>query len=808
VRHSGLRVSVTVLVVSVLGCVAPSAAGSAHAQASATASATAPDSSAAPRVVPETGMDDNPIGVTFQTLSSNASGAIRIDNVPAAGTATPGNLNYAVISRSDRSVVSSGNVTRDVAGVTQLLAMARQLGVSRANIMVVSGTAGVDSGAIPAFNSLALLLGVADPGLTGPLLQALTAQSAPFSLLGIPAGASGSAWLNVGLVTADIPPAPPYTLPSKGDIIGRLQWNITTNQYDYTSQEFPQFDTNVVQGGVATNVMTFNGGDYPAGDTAGTSGFHVLVVDSVTLRVLANQTLPTNGGSTPVASLQEAFATQLAADAHMPGFQQFYANKQPPVVLLQSYGHPVGSAQAWQNAANTVAELGGNRLVFLALNPSSDYSLVGRLGARSSAVDASTILGQPGPLAGVLTRTRNMTFEPAEAGPANGVNLQMLALAYQPPDPFKAFTGGDLAAEAWIGVQLHLCTSLTDCNVRQAYWSDYRDRWNTKEGVLELLQFPQGQSQFNLAQFQDVQRELRLEFLYVDNVQSYFDTLSAVFYAAKGDSIVSIMKIAEDVINAVKPPSTEKTVYTLSLISKILAVGAFAGPPISPITSGLSAAFALGSYLVSQSGVSALPEQLRARTDLLGQDLSTHLSAAADSFDNIGRMIVSDAGKLTDFQGLYLTPAWRLGASSRPAKGAIDLAAQRWFATEFVPVAFPWLAIASGATPNNLRCAHVGLDEIFYNQPWRNQPALAQIRTIVKWENDKPVTQSVFFSKFPNLLREDNGPPAGVIDSLFAQVPGSAAPLLNPYAFMTDANFGMTRNVVDDSFCSTRPQQP
>jgi hypothetical protein len=92
----------------------------------------------------------------------------------------------------------------------------------------------------------------------------------------------------------------------------------------------------------------------------------------------------------------------------MDGFDQFYATKQAPLVLMQSYGSPVGGAQAWQDAAATVAELGGNRLAFLNLDADhGDFSLVGQVGGQAYAVTAAKILGQAGPLSGVLTRTRD-----------------------------------------------------------------------------------------------------------------------------------------------------------------------------------------------------------------------------------------------------------------------------------------------------------------------------------------------------------------------------------------------------------------
>jgi hypothetical protein len=744
------------------------------------------------------GPEDNPVGVPFETLSGDASGAVRVDDAAAPGTTVPGNLNFAIISRTNRSVVTSGSVPRDQPGVTQLIAKAGAY--SDADLMVVSGTSGIDNPALPDLRKLARLLGVSDTGLTSAMTDALTRQSAPFSVLGIPGGAAGTAWLNVGLVPADLPPSPPFVLPPKGDIIGKLQWNITTDQYDYADEQFPQFDTDVIHGTTPTGTMTFNGGEYPADVTAGTSGFHVLVVDSVTLRVLADQTLPTNGGTTPVASLQEAFARQLAADAHMEGFEQFYANKQAPLVLMQSYGSPAGAAQAWQGAAGTVADLGGNRLAFLNLDADhGDFSLVGQVGGQAHAVTAATILGQAGPLSGVLTRTRTMAFEPAAAGPADGVNGQMLALAYQAPRPFPPFTGGEAAAEGYIGAQLHLCASEAGCDVRRAYWALYRAvTWGTEAQRLGDIPFPTGQGRFSTTDFDAVRSKLHAEFLDVQDVRDYFTELASVFYSAQSHAVIDVKDVGDAVLAAVQPPSVEQTVSLLTFIARVVSLGAFAGPPVSALAAGLSAAFSLGAFMVSASGKSTLPDRIQARTDQLSTELAADLGHTAANFSMIGRLIASDDGKLREFQKVRLTDAWKLEPSSEPAKAAITKAARQWFAAALAPAAAPFLAIAWNATPNDLACDFYLDGTRYTGHPWRNEPALAQFRAVIGYGNGQPVTQSVFFSKEPDVYQTDNGPPESLVRFLFESRTGV---LLNHYAFMSDATFGRTRNVVNGNFC-------
>jgi hypothetical protein len=765
--------------------------------------AAAGDNTCAAREPSPIGAADNPIGVPFETLSADPSGAIRVDEVPAAGTSRPGRLNYAVISRADRSCLMSGNVAADAAGLAELRKTASADVLAKKYLMVVSGASGIPGAPAADIRALFLQLGVGDAALTPDVLQSLTTQSAPFSVLGIPGAARGTGWLNAGLVAGDTSPVPPFRLPPTGDIAGYLQWNITTNQYDFVDEQFPEFSTDTIHDGLPTGVMRFNGDDYPASVTAGTSGFHVLVADAVNLHVLANQTLPTNGGPTPVTTLQEAFARELKADTQRDGFQQFYAAKAPPLILLQSYGHPFGASQAWQNAADTIAELGGNPLAFLGLKEDSgSFSLAGRLGGSDYTALASSYTGNPGPLSGVLTRTRTMAFEPAATGPLNGINSQMIALAYQRPQPFQPFTGGEAKAAAWIGFTLKLCTAEAGCNVRQAYWSKYRAKdWLEQAVKLGRLGFPLGAG-FTKDAFDAVQSKLIGEFTDVYDVKRYFAELAEVFSDAQSATQVNIKAIGDKVLDNVKPPAGEHSAFPFDLVKEILGFVEPEEEVAQVFIKALSAVLSLVAGYVDQSGQPTLPEKITTKTGELAQVLSRELTMAADTFGVIGRLIASDNGKLQKFQSLASTPEWELEPSRAPARRDITKAAQEWFASQLVPAAFPWLITAWGATPNDLSCYYytdLRHPVKVHVKPWSDEPAQAQLREVVAFQDGHPVTQSVFFGGAFHKGAHTTNPN----DSLAAYLFGTDAEQvgLNRHSFISKTTFGDPHRVTNDRGC-------
>jgi hypothetical protein len=257
------------------------------------------------------------------------------------------------------------------------------------------------------------------------------------------------------------------------------------------------------------------------------------------------------------------------------------------------------------------------------------------------------------------------------------------------------------------------------------------------------------------------------------------------------------------VLDNVRPPSVESTVSTLTLISRILGVAKPKEKSPLVFIKALSAVLSLVTYLVNRSGQSTLPDTIRARTGELAKVLARDLTATADTFGAIGRLIASDNGTLERFQSLVkYSPEWDLGPSSVPAREGIAKAAQQWFATQLAPVAFPWLVIGWGATANNLSCYYIKYHKfpVRYDvKPWRNEPILAQTRTVVAFQDGLPVSQSVFFGGAYQQDVPTTNPSDSLADYLFGSRTGQVG--LNLGSFLSQASFGAPHRITNGQHC-------
>jgi hypothetical protein len=745
-----------------------------------------------------------PIGRSLETLSDEPTGAIRLDGDPLAGTDKPQELSWAVLARGTGGSVASGSATANAAGVASLAALVTQYkknaqGDPYQYLMVVSGFHGLPSDAAATFNTdVAEPLGVADPGLSADQLTALSNNSAPFSIVGIPGGAPGAAWVDVGLLTADLPPTPPFVLPPAGDMTGNIQRDSSTDQYNFVSTRFVNFTTSLANPGDAANAMSVDGVTYPSDAVArNTSGFQVLILDSTTLHLLANQTLVTNGGTQSVTTLQQAFLDQLTADVALPGFEQHTAAKSPPLFFIQSFGHPTDSTPAFVSAADLIGRLGGSSVVFKGLNDTSTYSLVGGLTSGKFAQEASTVIGQAGPLAGILARVRNMTFQPLAAGPATGVNTDMVSVAYQDPRPFPAFTPAQVKAETWIGQQptLGLCTaSETACDIRPEYYERYSYTWSSKADKLNALAPPTNPQGFTVDDFNAVKAQLYKEFSAVGDVQDYFAKLQIPFEKASTQH-ADFHAIAQAVVDAVRPPPSDTTTpWVLGLISKIVLIGSFLPPPGNTLAAGISASFALLAYLSQPSGASNFPQQLQVKAEQLADTLQTRLNDVADSMINTAELFVSDWGKLQTFEARLAdkNSGWILPDNPAPTVKKVTQAAGQLFAQSFVPLAYPQLMAAYGATTaNEVACKSRSGEELLPWYPWQDMTMKAQLTAMEGFKDGQPYNLVYWFSRWPFAWDHDRGegPNDAVADVLF-NGPSDGGVGLNKTAFISEAVFG------------------
>jgi len=736
---------------------------------------------------------DSPIGVRIETLSNDPRGAIRIDNAPVENTKDRNGIFVAVIDRVTRGVPTDGSATypRTAAGVNQALDLAKKWS-GTGYLVAVSGAHGLpDRAAFDTFNELAVFLGVDQPGLSARERDALL-NAAPFSVLGIPKGAKAASWTNIGLVAGE--GLPPTSVPAspRGSLEGYLRLNSATSRYDYANDDYALFNSAAGGSLQADNVIEFKGKTYPAFPFMGTDAFHVLVVDSLTLRVLDHQVLATNGGPAPISD-QAYFAAQLQKDATLtaPFPPPSELNKKPPLLVIQSIGHPHAVGRGWQDAADTIGRLGGNRLGFMGLDGTSDYSLVGSLTAGPSAVEASTALGQPGPVGGVLTRTDDSTFVPLVAGPPGGVNTELVALARRPLTSFPPFEGpGPSAAQTYIAKTLNLCDeSAATCDIRKAYYLHYANKWDVKYTDLNVMRFP-ADSGFTQADFEAVRGRLQTEFSAVSRVKAYFEELQKPFDMAAVPGRIDLKVIGDAVLKEVNPPPDGTTAFVLGLVGKIVAVGGFLPPPASAVAAGLSATFGLAAYLVNNSGAPNLPDESPAKAAELAGDLQKRMFDTADSMTGLGLLFVSDYGKLMGAAARLNTPSWELPANPAASLEKIKLSSQQWFAEALVPVAFPWLLqVTQNVYADELTCG----SNYHY---WENEPRTAQMTAVTGWNDAGEHSYGViFFSRVVRWSDRDDYAPSARLASLLFDKPDQhdGALGLTRAAFMSPRVFGQLR---------------
>ncbi|HEY6472374.1 MAG TPA: hypothetical protein VIY26_05755 [Acidimicrobiales bacterium] len=732
-----------------------------------------------------------PIGVSFETLSSDPAGAIKIDGRPLPDTSNRSGIFLAVVNRTNRAELRCGTAARSFPGVDHLLNILNSYAAQKNDnyLAVVSGAHGLpDKASVDRLSDLAVAVG--GSRFSADETQQLLAGQ-PFSIVGIAGGTSGAAWTDVGHPGDGV----------AGDITGYLQQNSSTGRYDYVSPETPSFDTQVGGAQPGRNTIRVGQNLYTAALPAGASdGFQIVAVSSTSLQLFRNVAVPTNGpGNVPVE--QDILRQTLEY------FTQPATDGRPPLVFIQSIGHPQGESPAWANpglpyqwdgAATWIERLGGTRLAFNSLGGTADYTLVGSATSGPTAVEASSVLGQPGPLVGVLARTHDYGFQPLNAGPPGDINLEFIQMAYQAPQPFPAFSGGEALAETYIAHKLFLCPKeKQSCSIRPLYYQSASENWLADAGSVRAFSYPRGAG-FTDNDFERVKRQLVTEFGYVAQVKSYFAALQAPFGTAKETALIDVKTIGNEIFDAVNPPPADNsTSWWLGFTSKVLAVvGAIAPPPGKNVAAGLAAAFALASYLTASDGTPQLADVVKVKADALAGQLSRRLIATSNSLTGEEKIFLSDYGKLKGVWENRNKDPWVI-VNDPKATNAIILAARQWFAQQLVPVAYPYLIRATPppigpTTANGLYCGSIR------GHPWASEPASAQIFAIEGWDkNGAPPIRTTYFFAGQGLgyVGAFNTPSAKVTKELFDPVKDpTTGPLgLNKLAFLSPRVFPLAR---------------
>ncbi len=683
--------------------------------------------------------DIPPAGVRLDALTEQANIALDGELVlPGSSGCNPDvpdactQLQYLVLDRRTLERVALGSVDANVAGIKEL--GTRIDGYSGSlNYLVVLNWVGVVGGAEleadrDAIGSLLREIGA--PPLTAAQRQRIQrdvagAQYSPGSAVGVAGAPAGSAFLRLGY----FPSCPrPCVFQNHGGMSGYLRLNGVTGKYDFVFTDYVDFDTdsNQTHADSSPAELTIKLGDQtytrrnPGG---GVSGFHVLLLYPDTLVPFGNLLITTNaadGAEQPAAVRELASLLTRQAD-----------NPVRPLVIVQAFGTPHGSDDVWDQAARQIERLGGTRQVFDAMNTDDPrplngesakrkgpYAFVGRVGSSAPLAEASYSLnGLPGRLSGVLIRARDSGFEPMLAGPPANidgrslVNTELIHIANQAPQPFPAFKDSDgrpidaAAAEAvqkFLGGPdvTKLCAAARPtCDIRQTYYQSYGADWPKVQGALQNAEKKCAvpHTGFAPAQCEGIRAELLDEVLNVESVVRYFgpEGLQQAFGAADVDGLANLNNIAQTIKDAVNPPAADNTTSsTLTALSYLSQVG-YATPETTPVAAVLGTALSLAGYFTkANGGPDLIGPQVTTSASKLGVELAENYNQAGDHLDDLGRLIVSDYGKLIDVANrVDAAPGpgetdWRVGSVGN-ARAGLDRAAKQTIYERLVPLAYP-----------------------------------------------------------------------------------------------------------------------
>lgn len=626
--------------------------------------------------------DDPPIGARLHTIRSGAANiTVGADTVVAPTTRETA---YAVLERATRKVVKSGTVSVEKAGAAELLSLCRSYAATDDHMMIVSSANGRPPEAVPVLGDLLTCLGGAR--LTG-LEQTGLYYFNPFTFIGLPGAPTGAAWSKVPLQSSQ----------RDADIDAWLQFNDATQKYDIVDLRQPTYDTRLPGKPAGTNAMRFNGSELTARlENGATAGLHLVAVDDAA-RVLQNSMVPTNGPGGD-AQLQATMAKTLRDAANLPG---------RPTLLLQTVGNVKAAAEPWNDAAELIAALGGNRWAFNELQgqDGAGYALVGRLDHDLPAAEASPVLGdQAARLVGNLARTRRSYLEPLVQTTAGTITTQMTEVLSQQPEPFPTV---NVPAMTYLAKRLGFCgEAAATCDLRAAYWKRYRSEWLGKKSTLENAQYPGEGRGFDEAQFRATKTQLVAEVTYLTDTRNYFEQLKRPFEKAQRATQVDLRAITDTVKKELNPGDGWMTpAWKLKLTSYSLKVGVFAGPPASTVFEGMSAVFMLSSFLSDDAGRPTLADRLQVRADRLGEQLADAYDQAGQNIDAIALIVASDWGRLRTV-GSKVDNEWAIAAQDGKALVELRKAARTSAAKTLAVSAYPALVMARPPVgdANGLEC--------------------------------------------------------------------------------------------------------
>ncbi|UUY05439.1 hypothetical protein LRS13_07935 [Svornostia abyssi] len=609
-----------------------------------------------------------------------------------------------------------------------------------------------------------------------PIPAITTGSSGGWSVVGVPGTPAGSAFQNNGTARNS-------SNPTQGAMQGYLQLD-ANDAFAFVPAERLQLDLAAPGAPAGQNQMvvgssTFASGPLADGGTACSGGIQIVTLSAENLIPAANRTFATNGcgASADAANLQAAtsYVQSLGAGSTSGTL----------LALVQTIGVPRDPAtdpSLWSSFANAVGGLGGT--ITAVGDGSGSYSLVAGLGISGFPLveGSSAFTGQPARITGVLQRARNGNFTPLVSSQTGSFQYGLATLAYQAPQPANP-TAGQQAALAYIAetvldlnapAQGESCYVPATPDVRSEYCnSKYYNSWGGFASQLRGLAYPSGQS-FSATDWTTVINQLAPKEGYgeFNAVGSLWSTISTAQGTNTQDSVQAVALAQQEAATIVgKLTGASSTVGSwltflgdLSDAADRLAevVSEDLGGPLGFIAAGLlvsgdtanlpNGAPNLGAFNVQAADFAA--------------DLAESYGQATSELTHLGDLIVSDPGKLEDFdQGsqyaLNDTPALNTG---------LTLAAAQFGWKSLFPAAFQIIQLPQGTGVNtgvtdarNYQCSVMYGSQVGSYYPFPNAQPSAQLLNPTLW---------VVVRKGAGIPNGSNGdspatPPASLTDPLF-----------------------------------------
>jgi hypothetical protein len=342
------------------------------------------------------------------------------------------------------------------------------------------------------------------------------------------------------------------------------------------------------------------------------------------------------------------------------------------------------------------------------------------------------------------------------------------------------------------------------CDIRKLYYQSYRADWSgsilNALSDAQLNKCPGAHLGFTAAQCEGIRKQLHDEVSMVAQVTHYFGPLGLQqpFGANAGVAALANLKvIGDDITAAVEPPAADKTTSgALDVLSEVLHIGgALAGgveeKTAEVVAETLSGAFGLTAYFTEADGEpNLIGPRITTAASKLGVELADRYTQAGKNLDDLGRLIVSDYGKLkavaskADAVPRPGETDWRLGDVAAAQKG-LERAAKRTIYERLVPLAYPVMYDVGPIGARDWQCQggflkankHLFADQadgaqfIGRFQGWTTVVAVAQ----------EHATGTVYDARIPGI-------PASITDVLFNPVTTQGGLGLNKLEFYSPRN--------------------